>query len=223
MLEKKNEILKLKAKIEMNLTEPLKAKEAELKTLEDKYNKNLKSLEELRNIITEKDEVIKKFKSQSSVHSKIIYEFQCLDEENKIRIKDLTDDLSQAKREIKLLQDDNHRKKHNLEVSVFRLKNLIEKEKDQEMQLKNLQDQNEILSLKAGIGFENLTPRPSFSGIETILQDLPETSKQKVEKLIDYTLSMTSSKHNTKKRIHRMTTKQLTRVGIELNSEQADN
>lgn len=220
------EIAKLKAKIEMNLTEPLKIKEVEYKVLDEKYNGCLKSLEELRNIITEKDEVIKKFKIQSSVHSKIIYEFQCLDEENKIRIKDLTDDLSQANYTLKILQDDNYRKKHNLEVAIFRLKCLVEKEKELETLVKSLEIQNDDLSVKAGVGFENLTPRPSFTGIENILVEVPQSSEKKVQKLIEHALALNSqSKHNAvhKKKTIRMTTKHLSKYAIESNSEHNDN
>ena len=209
----------------MDLTEPLRTKEAEIRSLEDKNIKNLKNIEELRNIITEKDDVIKKFKSQSSVHSRVIYEYQCIDEENKIKMKELNENLAQSNTDLRKFQDESYRKQHNLEVALFKLKNAIEKEKDMENRIRILEGQNVELSYRAGIGFENLTPRPSFVGIENLMQEVPQSSQKKVEKLIEITSLLTvPSKSSTsiRKKTRKVSNKHLGKWNVETNSEQGD-
>jgi vacuolar-type H+-ATPase subunit I/STV1 len=209
----------------MDLTEPLRQKSQELRNLEEKYSKNLKNIEELRNLLTEKDEVIKKFKNQSSAHSRLIYDYQCNDEENRLKIKELTENLNQVSNELRKTQDENYRKQHNLEVALFKLKGILEKEKEMENRIQYLEEQNLVLSYRAGIGFENLTPRPSFIGIENLMMEFPQSTKKKVQKILEIAGNLVNSSKSSssiRKKNKKVSLKNTTKITIESNSEHGD-
>ena len=187
------EIRNLKSYIDINISEPLKIKDNHIKSLEDKLMNSGKMIAKLNDTIFENEEIIKQMKNQAGFHKRRIIELQNLDEEKELKIGQLNRSIDELKVDFKLLQEQNYKYKYYLETSIIRLKQANEREKNLELRNNEIESKNLYLGVRAAEGFENLTPRPSFIGIEEILPEIPKSTKEKARKIISLALFKTKS------------------------------
>ena len=183
--EKRLEIAKLNAYIDMNITEPLKLKDLQINSLEDKLALSTKTINSLNNAIFENEDIIKNIKSQTNSHKRRILVLQGSEEEKEFKINQLVKSIEDLKEELKIYQEENSKLKCYLEISMLKVKQISEREKNLEVRNSDLEKKNHELSVRAGEGFDSLTPRPSFCGIEELSTPALKSTRSRVKKLLE--------------------------------------
>jgi uncharacterized coiled-coil protein SlyX len=186
--QKETEIKNMKIFIETNITEPLKQKESYIKMIEEKVSHSTKIINKLNATVAENEEIIKQTKSQLGINKRKIIELQNADEEKEMKIKDLIKNNDEIKNELKLSYEENYKIKYYLETSILKLKQASERERQLEIRNRDAENRNLYLGVRAAEGFENLTPRPSFIGIEELLPEIPKSTKEKARKVLSLCL-----------------------------------
>ena len=179
------EIANLKADIDMNITEPIKLKDMQINSLEEKLISRNKTINTLRNTISENEDIIKNIKSQTNAHKRRILELQGIEDEKELKICQLVKNIEDLKEELKSSNDENSKLKYYLEISMMKVKQICEREKNLEVRNSKLEKKNHELSVRAGEGFESLTPRPSFGDFEEFSTKALTSTRARVKKLLE--------------------------------------
>lgn len=157
-----------------------------------------KMITKLNETNIENDELIKNLKTQISIYKRKVLEMQNVDEEKELKIGQLNKIIDETKAELKSVQEENNKMKYYLGTSLVKLKKANIREKSLEMRNNDVELENIRLGVRAAGRFEDLTPRPSFIGIENLLPDVPGSTKDRVKKII----SLALIKQHSEKSIH---------------------
>lgn len=120
-------------------------------------------------------------------------ELQNLDDEKSSKILELEKAVEDHKKDIKNQQSECDKIKYYFKNSLSKIKTLSKREAELESRASDLESKNQALSIRAAEGFDNLTPRPSFSGTKEILGSTPLSTKEKTRKLITALVSIRPS------------------------------
>ncbi|OMJ91565.1 hypothetical protein SteCoe_5816 [Stentor coeruleus] len=208
-----SEISYLKKYINENISEPLRLKDHAIKICEEKLTSSGKMITKLNETNIENDELIKNLKSQISVYKRKVLEMQNIDEEKELKIGQLNKIIDETKAELKSIQEENNKMKYYLGTSLVKLKKANIREKSLEMRNNDVELENIRLGVRAAGRFEDLTPRPSFTGIENLLPDAPDSTKDRVKKIISLALIKQHSEKsvNNKRGSFLITTKRISK------------
>ena len=169
----------------MNIAEPIKAKDLQIKSLEEKLSGLNSKVIHLNEIIYENEDLVKQIKSQANSHRRRILQLHAMDEEKNQQISQQLKTIEELKDDLRNIQDQNHKYKYYLESSILKIKQGGDREKNLEYRNNELEQRIRELAVRAGAGFENLTPRPSFTGIEDVLPEIPKNTRDKVKKILE--------------------------------------
>lgn len=157
--------------------------------MEEKLSNSNKRLKKLKDTLFDNDEEIKDLKGQINVYKRKVHEMQNSDEEKELKIGQQNKIIDEIKSDFKRVQEENNKIKYYFEMSLIKLKNSNAREKNLEIRNSGIELENMRLSVRAAGGFEELTPRPSFTGVEQLLNDVPNNTKDRVKKIITLALA----------------------------------
>ena len=113
-------------------------------------------------------------------------------------VLNLTNDKTKLMENIKSLNSENKQLIEYTQILIKKCKDIKQECEEFESKLRAAENKNHTLSIRAAEGFENLTPRPSMTIVEPILQNIPNNTREKVSLLIDlYSKLSTQNKKRT--------------------------
>jgi len=102
--------------------------------------------------------------------------------------EELRKNIEKLSKEIAESRVDMLKFKLGFEKSIIKIKQAGIREKNLEAINEKIVKNNCELSIKAGEGFTNLTPRPSFAGLDELLPEVPKTTREKAREIMGLVL-----------------------------------
>jgi chromosome segregation ATPase len=186
--KKKGKIENLQKKIQMDCEEPLKIRDKTIKLLEEQLGNSAKQVTNLNKQLETLEKECSKLKNQTTLHRVKLNEVEAEKDAISATNDELKRNVEELYKEIADSHADKLKFKLGFEKSILKLMETSQREKNLELVNQRIVENNSELSVKAAEGFTNLTPRPSFSGIDELLVDVPRSSKEKTREIISLAL-----------------------------------
>lgn len=184
----------------MDCEEPLKLRDKIIKELEEQVKNSANQILSLIKQLDNSEKECSKLKSQTTLHRFKLAELEAEKDTIIVENEELKKNIEELYREIAESHAEKLKFKLGFEKSIIKLKQAGQREKNLENINEKIVKTNSELSIKAAEGFINLTPRPSFEGIEDLLPEIPKTTKEKVREVISLALLRNRVDGENKKR-----------------------
>jgi chromosome segregation ATPase len=172
----------------MDCEEPLKLRDKTIKLMEEQLGNSAKQVTNLNKQLETIEKECAKLKNQTNLHRIKLNEVEAEKDAISATNEELKKNIEELYREISEGYADKLKYKLGFEKSILKFMESSQREKNLELINERIVKNNSELSVKAAEGFINLTPRPSFSGIEEILPDVPKSSKEKAREVMGLVL-----------------------------------
>lgn len=174
----------MESKIQKDCEEPLKKRDNQIKVLEERLTNSSKQIVSLNKQLENIEKECGKLKSQTVMHRTKLTEIEAEKDTIFLENEELRKNIEILNKEIGESHADKLKFKLGFEKSIIKLKQAGIREKNLENINEKIVKNNCELSIKAAEGFTNLTPRPSFGGIEEILPEIPKTTREKAREIM---------------------------------------